>query len=80
MIDQICLDLQKALNLSIAYYFFNTLVSPHNNSWHHIDGPITQTMDHLDNNSNHRRSVENIYKIVISCIEQEVKYTGRNVT
>ena len=31
-------------------------------------------------NPNHRRSVEHTWKTLISCIEQGVKYTGKNAT
>ena len=78
--DQSSLDLQKSLNLNIASYFINTLASPHANTWHHRGGPITQTIDHFCLNPNHQRSVEHTWKTLISCIEQGVKYTGRNVT
>ena len=77
---QISLDLQKSLNLNIVSYFINTLASPHANTWHHRGGPITHTIDRFGFNPNHWRSVEHTYKIVISCIDQGVKYTGINVT
>ena len=78
--DQSSLDLQKSLNLNIASYFINTLVSPHANTWHHRGGPITQTIDNFFLNPNHWRSVEHTWKTLISCIEQGVKCAGRNVT
>ena len=78
--DQSSLDLQKSLNLNIASYFINTLASPHANNWHHRGGPITQTIDHFGINPNHRWSVEHTWKTLISCIEQGVEYTGKNVT
>ena len=53
---------------------------PYNNAWHHIGGPITEKIDHLGLNPNHRRYVKNIRKTVISCIDPRVKYMGRNVT
>ena len=43
-------------------------------------GPITQTIDHFGLNPNYRRSVENAWKTVISCIEHGIKYTVINVT
>ena len=78
--DQSSLDLQKPLNLNIASYFINTLASPHENTWHHIGGPITYKIDHFSRNPNHWRYVEHTRKILISFIEQGVKYIGRNVT
>ena len=71
---------QKSLNINIASYFIETLASPHENTWHHRGGPITQTIENFSLNHNHRRSVEHTWKTMISCIEQGVKYTGRNVT
>ena len=47
---------------------------------HHRGGPITQTIDHLPLNHDHWRSVEHTRKALISCIEQGVNQTGRNVT
>ena len=78
--DQSFLDLQKSRNLNIASYFLETSASMHENTWHQKGGPITQTIDHFFLNPNHRRSVEHTRKSLISCIEQGVKYTGRNVT
>ena len=78
--DQSSLEKQKSLNINISYYFIETLASPHANTWHHIGGPITQTIDHFSLNHNHRRSVQHTCKTLISCIEQGVKYTGINVT
>ena len=78
--DQSSLDLLKPLNLNIDSYFINTLASPDANTWHHIGGPITQTIDNFCLNPNHWRYVEHTWKIFISCIDQGVKYTGRNVT
>ena len=78
--DQSSLEKQKSLNLNTDSYFINTLASPHANTWHHIGGPITQTIDHFYLNPNHHRSVEHTRKTLISCIEQGFKYTGRNVT
>ena len=78
--DQIYLDSQKSLNLNIASYFINTLEPPHANTWNHRDGTDTQTIDYLFLNPNHRRSVEHTWKTLISCLEQEFKYTRINVT
>ena len=78
--DQSSLDLKKSLNLNIASYFINTLESPHANTWHHRGRTITQTIDHFCLNPNHQQYVEHTRKTLISCIEQGVKYTGRNVT
>ena len=78
--DQRSLDLNKSLNLNIASYFINTLAPPNFNTWRHRGGPSIQTIDHFCLNPNHQRYVENTWKTVISCIEQEDKYTGRNVT
>ena len=44
---QSSLDLQKLLNLNIAFYFINILASPKANTWHHRGGKITQTIDHF---------------------------------
>ena len=73
------LEKQKSLNINIAYYFIETLASPHENNWHHRGGPITQTIDHFYLNPNHRRSVEHTRKTLISCIEKGVKYTVKDV-
>ena len=78
--DQSSLDLYKSLNLDIYSYFIKTLASTHANTWHHRGGPVTQRIDYFGLNSNHWRSVEHTRKKVISCIDQGVKYTGRNVT
>ena len=78
--DQSSLELQKSPNLNISSYFINTLATQHANIWHHRCGPITQTIDHLDLNYNHRRSVEHTQKTYIIYIEQGVNYTGINVT
>ena len=59
------MEKQKSLNINISYYFIETLASPHANTWHHIGGPITQTIDHLFLNHNHRRSVEHNWKTMI---------------
>ena len=74
------LEKQKSLNIKIESYFIETLVSPHENTWHHIGGPITQTIDNFSLNPNHWRSVEYTWKTLISCIEKGVKCTGENVT
>ena len=74
------MDLQKSLNLDIASYFINTLASPHSNTWHHRGAQITQTIDPFGLNPNHWRSVKHTWKTVISCIEQGIQYTGRNLT
>ena len=74
------MDLQKTLKINIASYLVNTLAFPHHNKWNHRGGPITQTIDNFGLNCNHQRYVENTRKTVISCIEQGVKYTGRNGT
>ena len=74
------LEKYKSLNNNIAYKFIETLASPHENNWHHRGGPITQAIDNFSLNPNHRRSVEHTWKTLISCIEQGVKYTGKNVT
>ena len=78
--DQSSLDLHKSLNLNIASYFINTIASPHANTWHHICGPITQTIDLFCLNPNHRRSVEHTWKNIDQFYRAGVKYTGRNVT
>ena len=78
--DQRSLDLQESLNLNIASYFINTLASSLANTWQHRGGTITHKIDHFFRDPNHRRSVEHIWKTLISCIELGVKYTGRNVT
>ena len=72
-----CLEKQKSLNINIASYFIETLASPHENTWHHRGGPITQTIDHIYLNPNHRRFMEHTWKTLISCIEKVVKYTGK---
>ena len=77
--DQISLDLQKSLKLNIASYFIITLASPHADTWHHIGGPITHTVDNFCPIPNHERSMEHTQKTVISYIEQVVKYTVSNV-
>ena len=59
---------------------YQALAYPHDNTWHHRGGPITQTIDRFGLNPNHRRYVENTWKSVISCIEQGINYTGRNET
>ena len=74
------MELQKSLNLNIYSHFVNTLASPHDNTWHHIGGKITQTIDNFGINPNHWRYFENTWKTVISFIEQGVKYTGINGT
>ena len=38
------LEKQKSLNINIASYFLETLASPHENTWNHRGGPITQKM------------------------------------
>ena len=78
--DQISLEKHRSFNINIAYYFIDTLASPHTINLHHRGGPITQTIDHFFINHNHRRSLEHTWKAFISCIEQGVKYTGINVT
>ena len=77
--DQSSLELQKSLNLNIASYFINTLASPHANTLHHRGGTITKKIALFFLNLNHQRYAEHTRKTVISCIEQGVKYTGRNV-
>ena len=62
------LEKQKLLNITIAFYFFKTLASPHKNTWHNRGVPITQTIDHFYLNHNHRRSIEHTWKTLISCI------------
>ena len=57
-----------------------TLASPHENTWHHRGGPITLTINHFCINHNNWRCVEHTWKILISCIEKGVNYTGKNVT
>ena len=47
------LEKQKSLNINIASYFIETLASPHENTWHHRGGPITQTIDHFSLNHDH---------------------------
>ena len=74
------LEKHKSLNINIAFYFIETLASPHKKSWCHIGVPITQTIDHFSLNSNHRQSMEHTWQTLVSCIEQGVKYTGVNVT
>ena len=64
----------------MASYFIETLASPHKNTWHHRGGPSTQTIDKFSLNTNHWQSVEHTWQTLISCIEQGVKYTGKNVT
>ena len=66
--DQSSLELHISLNLNITSYFINTLSSPQANTWHHIGGTITNTIDHFFLNPNHRWSVEHTWKILISCI------------
>ena len=70
------LEEQKSLKINIASYFIETLASPHENTWHHRGGPITQTIDSISLNPNHQRAVEHTWKTLISCIEKGVKYTG----
>ena len=41
------LEKQKSLNINIASYFLETLAPPHENTWHHRGGPITQTIDNF---------------------------------
>ena len=53
------MELQKSLNLNIYSHFVNTLASPHDNTWHHIGGKITQTIDNFGINPNHWRYFEN---------------------
>ena len=74
------MGLQKPLKLNITSYFVNTLASPHVNTRHHRGGTSTQKIYHFGPNPNYQRSVENTWKIVISCVEQGVQYTGRNGT
>ena len=64
----------------MASYFIETLAFPHSNTWHHIGGTITQTIDPFYLNPNHQRSVEHTRKALITCIEQGVKYIGENLT
>ena len=49
---------KKSLNIKIASDSIKTLAYPHGNTWHHIGGPITQTIDNISLNPNHWRSVE----------------------
>ena len=74
------MDLQKVLNLNISAYLVNTLEYPHNSTWNYRGGPTARNIYHFSLNPDYWRSVENIWKIVISCIEQGIKYTGRNGT
>ena len=71
--------IKKTLNRNIDSYSVNTLYSIHENTWGHTGGPITQTINHFGINPNHRRSVKRIWKIVIICIEQGVKYKRKMV-
>ena len=72
------LDNKQKLNINIAYFFLETLASPNEKTWHDTDGPITQTINHFSINPDHRRSVENTWKTMISYLEKGVKYTGNN--
>ena len=56
------LEKQKTLIIYISSYFLETLASPHENTWHHIGGPIKKTIDYFHLNPNHRRSVEHAWK------------------
>ena len=67
---------KKTLNINISYYFLETLASLNEKTWHDTGGPITQTINHLSLNPNHRRSVEKTWKKIISSLEKGVKYTG----
>ena len=46
----------------------------------HRGGIIAQKIDHFGLNPHYRRSIEKTWKTVISCIEQGINYTVRNVT
>ena len=64
------LEKQKSLKINIAYYFLETLASPHKNTWHRRGGPTTQTIDNFSLNNNHWRSMKHIWKTLISLIER----------
>ena len=74
------LENKQQLNINIASFFLVTLASPNEKTWHGRGGPITKTIDHFALNPNHRRSVENTRKTMISYLEKGVKYTGNNGT
>ena len=67
------------LNINMASFLLETLASPNEKTRHETGCPITQTINHLSLNPNHRRLVENTRK-KISYIEKGVKLTGNNVT
>ena len=78
--DHRSLEKQKSININIAYYFIDTLASPHASFWHRIGGTIKQIIYHFPINHNRWRSMEHTWKTLIRCIEKGVKYTGKNVT
>ena len=58
---QSSLDFKTTLNLNIDYYLLNNVDSPHNITWHHRGGTITQTIHDFCLDHNHRRSVRKIH-------------------
>ena len=66
------------LNINIASFFLETLVSPNEKTWHDIGGPIKQTINHFSLNPNHWWSVEKTRKTMITSLEKGVKYTGNH--
>ena len=71
---------KKSLKINIVSYFFKTLASPNEKTWHDRGGPITQKINHFSLNPDHRRSVEKDMKKKISSLEKGVKFAGNNVT
>ena len=45
------LENKQKLNINIASFFLETLVSPNEKTWHDTGGPITQTINYTKNQS-----------------------------
>ena len=63
------------LNLNIASYFINVLVSPDVLTWYTTDGPMKKTINCLGLTKHHRRTVERTWLTVNKCKDMELRYT-----
>ena len=68
----------KILNLNIASYYLNVLVSPDASTWSTTGGPINKTIKLLGLSRNHRKTVERTWHMVNKCKEMEQQHTGNN--
>ena len=68
------------LNLNIASYFINILVSPDVLTWFATGGPINKTIKHPGLTRHHQKTAERTWHMVNRCKEMEQEYTGKNYT